>query len=61
LRRYVLFLAAIATLLAGTGGAAFARSPQSAKLDVLYREIRRDEILPPARENDDIERAGAGR
>jgi signal transduction histidine kinase/ActR/RegA family two-component response regulator len=58
LRRYVLFLAAIATLLAGTGGAAFARSPQSAKLDVLYREIRRDEILPPARENDDIERAG---
>jgi hypothetical protein len=58
LRRYVLFLAAIATLLAGTGGAAFARSPQSAKLDALYREISRDEIKPPARENDDIERVG---
>ncbi|MDR7116497.1 response regulator [Caulobacter sp. BE254] len=58
MRRYVLFLAAIATLLAGPGGAAFARSPQSAKLDALYREIRRDEIQPPARENDDIERVG---
>jgi signal transduction histidine kinase/ActR/RegA family two-component response regulator len=58
LRRYVLFLAAIATLLTGTGGAAFARSPQSAKLDALYREIRRDEIAPPARENDDIEHLG---
>jgi len=58
LRRYVLFLAAIAILSAGPGGAAFARSPQSAKLDALYLEIRRDEIQPPARENDDIERAG---
>ena len=58
MRRYVLFLAAIATLLAGTGGEAFARSSQSAKLDALYREVRRDEIKPPARENDDIERVG---
>jgi signal transduction histidine kinase/ActR/RegA family two-component response regulator len=58
LRRYVLFLAAIATLLAGTGGAALARSPQSAKLDALYREVSRDEIEPPSRENDDIERIG---
>jgi signal transduction histidine kinase/CheY-like chemotaxis protein len=58
LRRYVLFLAAIATLLAGAGGAAFARSPQSAKLDALYREVSRDEIEPPSRENDDIERVG---
>ncbi|WP_082554672.1 MULTISPECIES: response regulator [unclassified Caulobacter] len=58
MRRYVLFLAAIATLLAGPGGAALARSPQSAKLDALYREISRDEIKPPTRENDDIERVG---
>ncbi|MDR6531905.1 signal transduction histidine kinase/CheY-like chemotaxis protein [Caulobacter rhizosphaerae] len=58
MRRYVLFLAAIATLLAGPCGPALARSPQSAKLDALYREIRRDEIQPPARENDDIERVG---
>ncbi|HWU14930.1 MAG TPA: hybrid sensor histidine kinase/response regulator, partial [Caulobacter sp.] len=58
MRRYVLFLAAIATLSSGLCGPAFARSPQSAKLDALYREIRRDEIQPPARENDDIERAG---
>jgi len=56
LRRYVLFLAAIATLL--SGGEALARSAQSAKLDALYREISRDEIKPPARENDDIERVG---
>jgi signal transduction histidine kinase/ActR/RegA family two-component response regulator len=58
LRRYVLFLAAIATLSAGVGGTAFARSPQSAKLDALYREVSRDEIEPPSRENDDIERIG---
>jgi len=58
LRRYVLFLAAIATLSSGLCSPAFARSPQSAKLDALYREIRRDEIQPPARENDDIERVG---
>jgi signal transduction histidine kinase/ActR/RegA family two-component response regulator len=58
LRRYVLFLAAIATLLSATDGAALARSPQSAKLDALYREISRDEIKPPTRENDDIERVG---
>ncbi|TCS16547.1 response regulator [Caulobacter sp. BK020] len=58
MRRYVLFLAAIATLSASVCGPAFARSPQSAKLDALYREIRRDEIQPPARENDDIERVG---
>jgi signal transduction histidine kinase/ActR/RegA family two-component response regulator len=58
LRRYVLFIAAIATLLAGMGGTASARSPQSAKLDALYREISRDEIKPPTRENDDIERVG---
>jgi signal transduction histidine kinase/ActR/RegA family two-component response regulator len=58
LRRYVLFLAAIAILATGNGGAAFARSPQSAKLDALYREISRDEIKPPERENDDIERVG---
>jgi len=58
LRRYVLFLAAIATLFVASGGTAFARSQQSAKLDALYREISRDEIKPPARENDDIERVG---
>ena len=58
MRRYVLFLAAIATLSSGLCSPAFARSPQSAKLDALYREIRRDEIQPPARENDDIERVG---
>src|SRR4051812_1730015 len=39
-------------------GAAYARSPQSAKLDTLYREISRDETRPPSRENDDIERVG---
>jgi signal transduction histidine kinase/ActR/RegA family two-component response regulator len=58
LRRFVLFLAAIATLLAGTGGVASARSPQSAKLDALYRQISRDDIQPPSRENEDIERVG---
>ncbi|WP_165185062.1 response regulator [Caulobacter soli] len=58
MRRYVLFLAAIATLLTATGGQAFALSAQSAKLDALYREVSRDEIKPPARENDDIERVG---
>ena len=58
MRRFVLFLAAIATLMGGTGGTAFARSPQSARLDALYREIRRDDIQPPTRENDDIERVG---
>jgi signal transduction histidine kinase/ActR/RegA family two-component response regulator len=58
LRRYVLFLAAIAILFAGTAGGAFARSPQSTKLDALYREVSRDEIEPPSRENDDIERVG---
>ncbi|CAN5357875.1 response regulator [soil metagenome] len=58
MRRLVLFLAAIATLLAGTAGPASARSTQSAKLDALYREISRDDIQPPSRENDDIERVG---
>jgi len=58
LRRFVLFLAAIATLLAGAGGTAFARSAQSARLDALYREISRDDIRPPTRENEDIERVG---
>jgi signal transduction histidine kinase/ActR/RegA family two-component response regulator len=58
LRRFVLFLAAIATLLAGSGGVASARSVQSAKLDALYREISRDDIRPPSHENEDIERAG---
>ena len=58
MRRFVLFIAAIATLLAGTGGAAFARSPQSVRLDALYREISRHDTRPPARENEDIERAG---
>ena len=58
MRRFVLFLAAIATLLAASGGVASARSVQSAKLDALYREISRDDIRPPSRENEDIERAG---
>ena len=58
MRRFVLFLAAIATLLVGTSGTAFARSAQSAKLDALYREISHDDIQPPTRENDDIERVG---
>jgi signal transduction histidine kinase/CheY-like chemotaxis protein len=68
LRRFVLLLAAIATLLAGAGGMAVAAAPQapplaspsplSVKLDSLYREIRHDDIRPPSRENDDIERAG---
>ena len=58
MRRLVLFLAAIATVLAGTSAPAFARSPQSARLDALYREISRDDIQPPARENEDIERVG---
>ncbi|CAN5561666.1 response regulator [soil metagenome] len=58
MRRLVLFIAAIATLLAGTGGAAFARSPQSIRLDALYREISRHDTRPPGHENEDIERAG---
>jgi len=58
LRRFVLVLAAIAIGLAGTGGVASARSPQSGKLDALYREISLHDTRPPARENDDIERAG---
>jgi signal transduction histidine kinase/ActR/RegA family two-component response regulator len=58
LRRFVLFLAAIATLLSGPGGAALARSPQSARLDALYREISLHDTRPPTRENEDIERAG---
>jgi signal transduction histidine kinase/ActR/RegA family two-component response regulator len=57
LRRFVLFLAAIAILLAGASTAS-ANSPQSAKLDRLYREISRHDTKPPARENDDVERAG---
>jgi signal transduction histidine kinase/ActR/RegA family two-component response regulator len=57
LRRFVLFLAAIAALLAGIGGVASA-TPQSAKLDALYREISLHDTRPPARENEDIERAG---
>jgi signal transduction histidine kinase/AmiR/NasT family two-component response regulator len=57
LRRFVLFLAAIATLLAGAASPA-AASPLSVKLDALYREIRHDDIRPPSHENEDIERAG---
>ncbi|MGR4867004.1 response regulator [Caulobacter sp. LARHSG274] len=57
MRRLVLFLAAIATLLTGSG-AAWARSAQSAKLEALYREISRHDPRPPAHENEDIERAG---
>uniref|UniRef100_B0SVE4 histidine kinase n=1 Tax=Caulobacter sp. (strain K31) TaxID=366602 RepID=B0SVE4_CAUSK len=58
MRRFVLFLAAIATLVAASGGVASARSVQSAKLDALYREISRDDVRPPSDENEDIERAG---
>ena len=57
MRRFVLFLAAIAILLTG-GGVAMARSPLSSKLDALYREISQDDIRPPSRENEDIERVG---
>jgi signal transduction histidine kinase/CheY-like chemotaxis protein len=65
LRRFGPFLAAIALMLTGTGEAALAQpapalatASQSVKLDALYREIRRDDIRPPAHENEDIERAG---
>lgn len=58
MRRFVLFLAAIATLLAASGGPVLAASPLSGKLDALYREIRHDDVRPPTRENEDIERAG---
>ena len=57
MRRFVLFLAAIAITLSGAD-AASARSSQSAKLDALYREISLHDTRPPARENEDIERAG---
>ena len=54
MRRFVLFLAAIAIVTTESGVA----SAQSAKLEALYREISLHDARPPARENEDIERAG---
>ncbi|MBO9709314.1 MAG: response regulator [Caulobacter sp.] len=58
MRRFCLFIAAMVALSAGTGGPASARTPQSAKLDALYREISLHDTRAPGRQNDDIERAG---